>query len=459
MGLIKMLKVFLRYFIFHNINYNSGKILGKRIREACEELGPIFIKFGQMLSTKYDILSKEDCLELQNLFDDINPISYEKVCEIFLHDFGQSPEEMYEEFDKIPIASASIAQVYRARLKTGEDVAVKVRRPYVGKNIIRDMNSLINFVRFFEFFSPSLRFVGGVEIAKEMKRWLLEEIDFENEIKNMIDLKICYNFCDGKQYRKDLPCLRLLFPYRDFCSKNIITMNFLDGVPLSKIHLVKNNLDYNPELSLDSYLNASTHAFFHNKGAYLFQADPHPANILILKHGEVASIDCGLIERISQKDIEKTTRLFLAVYSGDVENVVRSMLKVCDVDCFKYAGRIRGDVKEFLKRTPYEGIGFWFMGIVKILVKHRIPVPRFLNAFGRCNFILDGALKSFNSSKTTLDYLEKELKYSLRRKMMRNILDIKYEGFLYNLSEKIRDSPEVANQILNDLYVKFRRVF
>ena len=378
MRIFEIISVILEYSVFYKFNKHSNKILGRRIREACERLGTTYIKFGQMLSTRYDILSEKDCKELQKLFDQIKEVQYSKIREIFKHDFEKYPEEIFEGFNSKPISSASIAQVYKAKLKSGEFVAVKIRRPYIGRKIINDMDLLINIVRFLQVFSPSLKTVNAKGIVKEMKFWLLQEIDFESEVQNMLEIKKYYKFCDGIKYRDDLPPAVFIFPYPKLCSKNVITMNYIDGIPLSKINLIRDNPKYNIYLSLKSYVNAGTHALFHNKGEYLFQADPHPANILILKDGRASSVDLGLIGRISPENVKKTKKLFLAVYSEDIDNTVRSALELCGVSYKKYSKKIRKDIKEYLKKAPYKGVGFWFMEIVRIFIKHR-KMPTNLN--------------------------------------------------------------------------------
>ncbi|MBR9691899.1 AarF/ABC1/UbiB kinase family protein [Candidatus Woesearchaeota archaeon] len=452
MGLLKITKVFLEYFVLHKVNKHSKKILGRRIREACEKLGTTYIKFGQMLSTRYDILSEKDCKALQELFDEIKEIPYSKIKEIFKHDLGKYPEEIYEEFNPKPISSASIAQIYRARLKSGEEVAVKVRRPYVGEKIIKDMNLLIRITKFCQFFSPLLKTANAANVAKEMKSWLLQEIDFENEIKNIIETKKHYSFCDGKRYRANLPSGVFLFPYRKFCSKNVITMNYIEGVPINRIDEIRDNPEYDINTSFKSYISAATHALFLNNKGYLFQADPHPANILIMKNGQASSIDCGLMARISSENVEKMKKLFLSVYSGDLDNTIRFALDVCDASRKKYADKVRKDMKDYLLRTPHEGIGFWFMGIIKIFIKYRIKVPYFLSAFGRCNFVLDGCIQSFDKNQNTLAYLQEELRWAMKDEIVNNLKNIKYESLLYNITEKIKNSPEKLNKLLDRYY-------
>jgi len=128
----------IKYLVLYKLTRHRNKTLGTRLRLACEELGFVFIKIGQILSTRYELLSREDCTELQKLLDSVPPIPYEQVEKIFLEDFKVTPETIFQNWNPIPIASASVAQVYKAHTLKYGDVAVKVRRPDIEKNIRSD---------------------------------------------------------------------------------------------------------------------------------------------------------------------------------------------------------------------------------------------------------------------------------------------------------------------------------
>lgn len=451
MRAIKIINSFLEYLVFYKFNRHKNKILGKRLRQACEKLGVVFIKFGQMLSTRYDVLSEKDCMELQKLLDKAPELSYSKVKEIFLHDFGKLPEDLFLEFDFRSVASASISQVYKAKLHSGEEVAVKVRRPYLGKIIKKDVDIILNLSRLFSLFSSSLRTLNVVELVKELKRWLLSEIDFVQEAKNINVIKENYSFSDGKRFMRGLSTGMFIKSYVHFSSDNIITMDFVNGIPLSNVESIKKNKDMDLALSLKTYICAATYSLFNTKGDYYFQADPHLGNIFILEDGKAANVDWGLMGIISAKDIIKIKRLFLSVYSQDLDRTVKDALLMCSAYNKKNAIRIRADVRKYLSHTSNEGIGYWFMELVKIFVKHKIKVPYFLAAFGRCNFVLDGTFSHAVPNSTTLDLIKPILERSLRKEIFNNIKGIKYEPLLYKLSETIRDSPVIISSILDDI--------
>ncbi len=449
---LKIASVISKYFVFHRINLHKRKSLGKRLREACEELGPTFIKLGQILSVRYDILSANDCKELQKLLDDVRPISYPKIKEIFLHDFGKEPEEIFANFDKKPIASASIAQVYKAELKTGEIVAVKVRKPYIGEIIEKDMKiiKLVSYIA--QIFSPTLRHLQAHKIADELNGWMLQEIDFEKEAKGIDALReYSISFSAGK-LQNIFSKVHYLNTYHSYNSKNILTINFVEGIPLNKIHLVKNNPDYDVLQSLKNGIKSITATFALSKTHMTLHADPHPANIIIQKNGHITFIDCGLVAKIEKEHLAKMRKLLLAVYSQDVDGAVKNALIMCNVSYKKYHKRIRKDIIAYLEHTKDSSLGYWFMGMVSIFIKHKIPVPYFLSSFGRAAIVFEGAILSYDPAYNSADILRDILKYALHQEIIDNIKDIKYEGLLYSMSTKLKESPELLNSFINRYY-------
>ena len=174
-----------KYLVFYKFTKYQNKTLGTRIRLACEELGFVFIKIGQILSTRYELLSREDCAELQKLLDSVPPVPYEQIQKIFLEDFNTTPENIFQNWNPVPMASASVAQVYKAHIPKYGDVAVKVRRPRIEKNIRSDLAILKRLGKIAQIFSKNLRQTNLNEVFNQVESWLLAEIDFRNEANNL----------------------------------------------------------------------------------------------------------------------------------------------------------------------------------------------------------------------------------------------------------------------------------
>ncbi|MBI4919352.1 hypothetical protein HY837_05440, partial [archaeon] len=202
--------------------------------------------------------------------------------------------------------------------------------------------------------------------------------------------------------------------------------------------------------SLKNYIGWSVSTWF-NRKTCLFQADPHPANFIIRKNGKITCIDLGLIGEVNEGDLFTMKKALLALYSKNTEEIVKWCLRMCKVEEEKYAHKIKKDFQKFSEDTN-NSLGYWFIGPVKIFIKHKIPVPLFLSAFGRGSIVYDGTIKFFNPEITTLDLIEDELKKGLKKEVLNNIKEIKFGQIIYDLSEKAKKCPEKINQIINKFY-------
>jgi len=203
-------------------------IFGARLRIAFEKLGITFVKVGQALSMRYDLLRAEDCEELQKLLDKSTPIPYQHIRDILDREYKGPFTKHFKEFDKEPLGSASVSQVHRAVLHDGTVVAVKIKKPNVVRFVSRDMRIVKFFTIIGMIFSSTLRRLRALESVRFFETWVEQEIDFELEAKNTEEIK--------RQNDEMVNCQRIISPnvYPEFCTKNIIVMDFIDGKPLSR---------------------------------------------------------------------------------------------------------------------------------------------------------------------------------------------------------------------------------
>lgn len=447
----QILQVGAKYFLFRRFFHYRGESLGVRLRLACEELGLVFIKIGQIMSTRYDLLSKEDCLELQKLLDEVPPVPYEAIKNIFLADFGIFPEKLFQNWDPAPLASASVAQVYRAVIAGHSEVAVKVRRPNIDRHIQADLEILKFFGTIAQFFSKSLRQIRLGAVFSQIESWLLAEIDFGNEIINLEEIAHFYksrareiigNYADA-----------LVFPrvYRNYSSVNVITMEFIPGIPVRQFRTVENNQAYDVFASLKVFMSAMMRVWM-SGDEFIFPGDPHPSNLLLLPGGKLAVLDLGLVGRYTARDTQETRDLLLAVYAQDVEKVIRLGLQMSGVSYDAFASRMREDVRKFLAITPTSGMAFWFRGFAEIFLKHRIPFPYHLILVGRMQTVIEGLFETVRPGTRTLDVFGEELARGLRRKIIRNFLETDFGPALFVLSEKIKKSPRLVAGLISKYF-------
>ncbi|MCK4800326.1 AarF/ABC1/UbiB kinase family protein, partial [Candidatus Parcubacteria bacterium] len=284
--------------------------LPQRTRLACEELGPTFVKLGQILSVRPDLIPREFAEEFSKLQDEVSSFSFEEVEEQFKKEFGKSIKELFIEFDKRPVAAASLSQVHKAKLISGETVAVKIQRPNVEKIVETDISILFSLVEFIERRSISGHLFQPVEIIREFSQTVREELDFVNEGHNIGKFRI--NFRESETVH--IPKV-----YWKLTTKRILTMEFINGIKISK---VINSKDSKFDKKVISNRGADmilkqilVDGFFHG--------DPHPGNIFIMEDNIIAPIDFGMVGRIEESAMMNMADFLIAAISNDADKVVK----------------------------------------------------------------------------------------------------------------------------------------
>ncbi len=285
-----------------------------RVREALEDLGPIFIKFGQMLSTRRDLLADDIADELQKLQDNVPPFPGAKSKKIIEKAFGQTVEELFAEFEQEPLASASIAQVHTGVLKTGEDIVVKVLRPDVLPIIKRDVSLLYIIAGLAAKYSSQLKRLRPVEVVAEYEKTIIDELDLMREAANASQLR--RNF-EGSS---DLYVPEI---HWDFVRKNVLVMERVYGIPIRNVDELKQkdtNMERLAALGVEIFF---TQVFSHN----FFHADMHPGNIFVdidnPDRPKYIAVDFGIIGTLSPVDKRYLAENFLAFFQRDYNKVAK----------------------------------------------------------------------------------------------------------------------------------------
>ena len=295
-----------------------------RLRMAMEELGPTFIKLGQLLSTRPDFIPSEYLDELAKLQDSVPPFPYEEVQQIFQEECGRDPADIYEYFDAKPVAAASIGQVHQARLaddqvRVGElkprDVVVKVQRPGIENLIAVDLEILAHLARLMEEHLEEVQGHRPTAIVHEFARSLSREIDFTIELTNI------QRFARQFETNTDIHVPEV---YPPLSTERILVLERVDGIKASEVDKLRGQ-GYDLPLVAERGANLVmeqifVHGFFH--------ADPHPGNIFILPDNIPCFIDFGQMGRLSLKDREDFADLVLNLVSGDESKVATGVLKV-----------------------------------------------------------------------------------------------------------------------------------
>ncbi|MBU0910432.1 MAG: AarF/ABC1/UbiB kinase family protein [Proteobacteria bacterium] len=287
----------------------------ERIRRVLEELGPTFIKFGQILSTRPDLIPLEYIKELAKLQDDVPSFSYEEVCEVITKELGQPPEVVFQSFEKEPFAAASIGQVHRARLPNNEDVVVKVQRPGIQEIIETDLEIMLHLASLME------RHLEEFEVQRPSRIVSVFARSIEKEINYLLEAANIERF--ARQFLAD-QTVYIPKVYRQYSTKRVITMEFVDGIKASEVETLQ-------EGGYDLKMLASNGAALIMKQIFLhgfFHADPHPGNLFILPGNIICFLDFGMMGRISRKERTDFADLVMRVVSRDEKKVVDSILKI-----------------------------------------------------------------------------------------------------------------------------------
>jgi ubiquinone biosynthesis protein len=342
----------------------------QRVRLALEALGPTFIKLGQVAATRPDLIPMSLIFELRKLQDNVGGFAYEQVREVVRSEFGREIEDLYGSFDPVPIAAASIAQVHRATLKTGEQVVVKVQRPGLEKIIQTDLDLLQMMTAALEERLPEVQQFRPAVAIDEFARNLRRETDFNNA---------------------DNPHMHLPITYPALCTKRLITMEFIDGCKVTDgRQLDEWQVDRRKIAEVGTHLfikSVFEHGFFH--------ADPHPGNFFVLPDGRIALIDFGSMGSIDSDTIDELLTFLVSLLLNDPEMLVTQFVDLGLVDDTVNVRQMSGEVSEIMRR--YNGvtlekldIGAFIAEVFEAVVRYQVRVPAELILIGKAISTMEG---------------------------------------------------------------------
>ena len=311
---VPVLKSFKYFFILLPRKISKNSSLGERIRRALEELGPIFVKFGQVVSTRRDLLPEEIAYELAKLQDQVTPFSKSQALEILNTAYDKSIDQIFKKIDDEPLAAASIAQVHSAKLSDGKDVIIKILRPNIQVQIEKDISALYIIARSLENFWSESEQVKPTEIVKEYEKTIINELNLKREAANAARLK--KNFSKSEMlYVPEI--------YWDYCRTNILVQERIYGTPIRDIDTLKKQKTNIKALAENGVEIFFTQVFRHN----FFHADMHPGNIFVQIEDpdspKYAAVDFGIIGTLTKDDQYYLAENFLAFFEGDYNKIAQ----------------------------------------------------------------------------------------------------------------------------------------
>jgi ubiquinone biosynthesis protein len=366
------------------------------LRRSLEDAGGAFVKMGQLLSTRDDLLPREWVIALSHLQKNVAPAPAEAVEQLLVAELGVPLNEVFATFERIPVAAASIAQVHRAILCTGETVAVKIQRPGIALEVQRDVAILLRIVKLFARASAQVRELGIDQIIEQYAADLIRQVDFRIEAANLAALR------EGQTHspRADELLLPNLFP--TLSTSRVIVMEFLEGDTLSAVKAAGNRPD-----DLDESIRAVLRGFIRQTvfdGAY--HSDLHPGNIMLLTDGRPALIDFGSVGRVDLSLRETIQDLLIAYLQSDTRRIADVMLTMAPLPDQADEQMFRRDLAAFVtyQLGPGARIGIDTVDkAVEIFTRHGLAVPAEFIAAGRAFAVLEGTLRTLTPEFDVLD--------------------------------------------------------
>jgi ubiquinone biosynthesis protein len=375
--------------------------LEEKIRLAMEELGPTFIKFGQIMSNRHDLFSQEFIDELTKLQDEVPPFPTEEAVQIIEEELDRPIEEVFRYFDPEPIAAASIAQVHQAVLPNGDEVVVKVRRPNIESLVETDVDIMLRLARIIERRIPHSELFRPQNLVREFREQIREEMDLHNEFLNIIKFR--------SQFEGDTE-VAIPKPYRNFSTKKILTMEKLIGIRMGEVireersDVDKKMLAYRGARIV--FQMAFINGFFHG--------DPHPGNLLVLPGNVIGLLDFGMTGIITEYRQEQINNIMIGMINRNANLIVRSFLNLTDPPKRLDKEALVGDVEQYMRRyidLPLEEVDFSksLQDLINIIVEHKISLPMNMTLMSKALMIMSDVAEQLDPDFVTVEHLERFL--------------------------------------------------
>lgn len=450
----RRLRAFGRYGV-----YLEKATLAERTRLAFEELGPSFIKLGQLLSARPDLVTKTFTDEFRKLLDEVPPFSSEEAKRIIEKELKRPLNEIFSFFDDHPVAAASIAQVHHATLKDNTDVVIKVCRPRIEENIENDIDILYLIARLMLKYIPESRFYNPIGIVDEFSKNIKKEMDFIIEADNATTFR--RNF-EGSE------TLYVPKVYYEYTTKRVLTMERLVGIRIDDFERLDRE-------GFDREDIAKKGAEVYFKQLFedgFFHADPHPGNIFILEDGKMGLMDFGIVGRLSEETMEGIANTFLALIHRDFDRLVQQYIELGivteDVDIEKFRAEFKRDLIDFIeplysKTLSQIDIGDYLDRITEIAVKHNLRLPSELLLVDKALLTVEGLGRRLDPDFNLMTFAEPYASKFMRRKLSPKKLLIKARKNLSDFTDFFNTLPRQLRIVLrkairDELHIKMTAV-
>ena len=415
---------------------------GVRLRRTLDDLGPTFVKFGQVLSTRSDIFPEGILSELQKLQDTASPMPAGTAQALIEAELGAPVDEIFSSFDPVPLGSASIGQVHRAVLRGGEVVAVKVQRPEAPGRVAGDLELMRDFATFVDRRFARRVLVDIRGLVAEFEGVILRELDYTAEARNA--RRFAANFAGSPVV---IPAV-----YEEFCTSKVLTMEFVVGTRFRDIRpllMVPSERRRVASMGADAIFKmAFEDGFFHG--------DPHPSNLLLTPEGDLALLDFGMVGFMSRGDIEALSRLFIAVIQRDASAALRG-LEALGV---RYATEVRGELvrelREFLNKYSGLSVGEVTLGqalseLIALARRYRLQVPPVFPLLTKALVTAEGLARSIDPTINVYEVARPYARRLLTQRYKPDVLARSATERSLEYARYVEEYPEQVRQLLGEL--------
>jgi ubiquinone biosynthesis protein len=413
------------------------------LASALEELGPCFIKLGQLMSTRPDLLPPNYIEALSRLQNTVTPVPGDKLTAIIESELGAPISELFASFDCTPLAAASMAQVHRAFLLDGTEVAVKVQRPGARQRIEIDIEILHEVARFANRFTPYGKRYGFLQIVRELERSLSQELDFRQEAEStrLISKQI-----------SEFKLLTIPTVYSEYTTRRVLILSFVHGRQLAEVS--REELD-----SLDSRSIAKELLSAYLKQMVIegvFHCDPHPGNIFLADDGRLALMDFGMIGRFDADQKDKIILLLLAFSERLGERVADTYLEMIeipkDVDRRAFTQDVSALVSRYHDMSGGRmAIGTALLDLTKLAQSHSTPVPTSMTLLGKAMLNLDGTIRVLSPELDPVQLIRDYMLKVMEKRVLGQISPGRMFAWVIDMKRLFENIPRRTDMIIDKL--------
>jgi predicted unusual protein kinase regulating ubiquinone biosynthesis (AarF/ABC1/UbiB family) len=415
--------------------------LSERFAKDLEEMGPTYIKIGQLLSTRADLLPAPFLEALSRLQNDVAPFSYEQVEETITTELGVRISKAFASFEREPLAAASLGQVHRASMRDGRQVAVKVQRPGIREEIVVDLEALEGIAEFADKHTEAGRKFGYTGIVDEFRKSILRELDYRLEARNQATLR--ENLAEFK---------RIVVPavIDDYCTAHVLTTEFVSGVKVTEISPIR-RMDIDGAALADEVFRAYLQQILVDG---LVHADPHPGNVVLMDDGRIALLDVGMVTRIAPALQERLLQLVMAISEGHGDEAATVALKIAEQRADNNESEFRRRVAEMVAENRDSKLEQIYVGRIVLAITqvsgdcgYRVPPEMTMLAKTLLN--LDEVGRTLDAHFDPNATVRRRAAELTQRRMRQSVSAGNVFGTLLEAKEFVERLPGRVNKILD----------